>query len=246
MTSVFNKDSFSQISADSLGKYSYPLIALNNNYFGGGTCFFIKKNSSFYLVSAKHNVLGCDDFGNLDPEFPDQLIVGLIKDIKHSFTIDTKVERGKVSCKGFDVYVKKIDPSYANFYNSVEAFIKPSLLSFTTLEVFGYPEEVYRKDIAAIPSRSIHSTIHMETFDFDYARDSLDKIDTLQMRISCPASVSVTHGFSGAPLFLQDSAKGNWRLVGLIRGGGPAMLNSRKSLYFVDIKHIMAIIDKIH
>jgi len=237
-------DLFSQMPADSLGKYSYPAIAMNSNIAFTGTCFFIKKNSMLYLISAKHVFFNCDSLGKLNQSYPNQILIGHLKNIAQSFTVDTKLERGVTKCDGLDIYIKRINSSFSQYYNSVEGFIFPPIASPKTIEVFGYSSEVFRKDFVALPDSSLHSTIPEETFDFQISRDSLDKRDTSLMQIWCPRSVTVTHGFSGAPVFLQDKPTGKWRVIGVLQGGSPSNIDSRQILYYVDIKYVLEAIDK--
>ncbi len=238
---------FSQVNklpADSLAKYSYPITGVYP-IFGGGTGFFIKRNNHLYLVTAKHVINGCDGTGKKNELYADILLIGNKEDQRHSFTIDNRVLRKVLPCGGLDMYVKRIDSTFIPYYNSVEKFIIPEIEYFRTVEIFGYPMNTYDTGYIRIPNRKIHLSIPEQTFDFAYVYDSTWKVDNNLRKITYPKSVEVIGGFSGSPVFLQDKKTNEWRVIGIVSATLPVVGDSRASMLFVDIKYVIALINKL-
>ena len=104
-------------SVDSLKKYSYTIFGYNLKtmpfpFSASGTAFFIKRNNSIFLITAKHVLTGCEK-GVKPKEMPDYMniylperdtILGIdIRAIKDTATCFTKVE------DGLDVIVVRVD-----------------------------------------------------------------------------------------------------------------------------------------
>ena len=236
-----------QIPADSLEKYSYPIIGVNSYVFVG-TCFFIKNDNKLFLITAKHIILGCDSANKKIEPYPNNFIIGCAAKPENSINIDVKAYQKSHECDGLDIYVYPVDDKYYNLYNSVEKFLIPSLDKWKTIEVFAYPKSTYntKSEDLIIPDKAEHENIPEQSFDFEPDRDKDDKIDTLHGKITIPSKVNIRHGYSGAPLFLQDKISGTWRLFGVMVAGENPKRDSRSAIFYVDIKYVMAEIERLH
>jgi hypothetical protein len=235
---LFSFVSFCQLPVDSLSKYSYVIIGFDlkgaTDHFG--TCFFIKKNSRLFLVTAKHVLYSCDPASDKFYSPFDHASVSLPKPFN---SMQILLPPRNDSCLSMhndaDLLVLEIDPSWSNKVNSVERFMVPPFNRVGDAEIFG---QGFHSDSVRLSFESQHN-IHLPANSFKIEEsvryenpDFIDSFDYTFITKEIIKSKSL-NGFSGSPVFLQEKNSKRWRIAGVLVGVAYASQGNKKRLFVV-------------
>lgn len=209
--------STSAFSQNWLSKYSYPLIGFDGIESNAGTCFFIKYHKSIYLVTAKHNVSGCDNDSTKSKRFPD-FEYAYLGNFHDSVVINTNLLKAILPCNGVDLFVYKVeDTSKAAYINSIEDFItKTSIKRNNNVTLCGYPITTYTHPGMYPNADSLVIKSGSSTFNDINKRSG--KIDSTMVLLNWNSGAfpdSLLHGYSGSPVFFKNGKTKNFELAGL-------------------------------
>lgn len=240
-------NSFCQDNQDSLAKYSYSIVGFTlpkGGAFGSG--FFIKNKNSLYLVTAKHVLTGCGNYGVELDNMPKSMNVFIKGPPLQAFNINTEIIKKDIPCKesfyDSDFIVTIISNQFSNYVNSVEKLISPPYKNVKQVSIFGYPEYIYGKgNDKYYFINPISMNLHKKIYGFYVKEDSLKNINNA----SCFFEVDKfmedydsLGGFSGSPIFVQDDTSKKWRILGVFTGSG-INYNGNTAIWFVPIEIIM-------
>jgi hypothetical protein len=235
--------SYCQLPGDSLKRYSYGIMSFSNKGVKGqfGTCFFIKKNSLLFLVTAKHVLYKCDS--SSDKVYSPYNFA--IVQIPHPLDIiQISIPLRTDSCmpieKDTDLLVISVDPSWSNRINSVEEFMEPQFSHVWDAEIFG---QGWHTDSIRLTFDNQHH-IHLPANSFkieEVARyensNLIDSVDYMFTMKEIYKNKSI-NGFSGSPVFLQDKNSKKWRIAGVLVGVANASNSIKKRLFVVKQEYI--------
>lgn len=248
------KNTPKEITVDSLKKYSYTIFGYNLKttpiLFGAsGTAFFINRNNSIFLITAKHVLTGCEK-GVKAKEMPDFMNVYL-PERDTVLTIDNRIIKDTATCyekieDGLDVIVVKIDNFWKPYIkNTVEDFITPRFRKIKSIEIFGYLSD--KSDGFRIPGFDgpNHLSIPENEYEIVQATDSDGKVDSINYRIFADSTISdsIKRGFSGSPVFIQDANSKKWRVMGVLVASGLEIDTRKRLTYVPHMEYVISIID---
>lgn len=212
------------------------------------TAFFIRMQNRLFLITASHVLTGCKRNGK-DPASPNEFYVPIytnLKDFEGMIKIDAKPIKDTFICNGFgqqsDIGIVEVKSHLSSKINSVEQFLAPPFEETTDIEIFGFAG----KEQSVVDSNAVsplsHLTIKSSTYFFHYLINPTSAYEREVYYVSAKGITidSRLDGFSGSPVFIQDSASLGWRIVGLM--SGYSHINDEWHLNFVKIE---AITDKI-
>ena len=214
---------------DSLKKYSYYVFGKQPTADGEsmqtveGTCFFIKTDSTVFLVSAKHLMTS---WSTADAEklslYPDTLFIRFPSAGNSSF-FDFAI----------DIRPLKAAAEGSYYYNEPDIFVMPfpdaakfsvNMLSVTELEpipagvnaasvVYGFP----KTDPFLLEGRLYSSPA--ENISYRDNKKNAAISDKINYLIKCDGMVQ--GGYSGAPVFLKNDDAAAWYFGGIVSQGVP-------------------------
>ena len=117
--------------------------------------------------------------------------------------------------------VIRIDNKYSNSINSVEHFVHPPFKYVKGIKILGYPGWSYAKnDSLFMPFiNPTEMPLPKKDYFFSILKDSATAVvDSSVFVIDCPPfmkNADSLGGFSGSPVFIQDSITNNWRIAGI-------------------------------
>jgi hypothetical protein len=212
--------------SDSLGKYSYEIFTIRYKDAAAhfGTAFFITRNGSLYAITAHHTFVSCDSLTKKEFYPFDQAFISLSTTMPPIPLVIIK-PRDTCSCltvdKNPDLLVFELDKKYIPFVNSVDSFMLPPFIGYADAEIYG---QGFTRDSATLQLTSPHH-IHLPSKTFEigqfYGDINTKIIDSINYYffVTTLKFNSKFKGYSGAPVFLQDSASKKWRVAGVITGG---------------------------
>jgi hypothetical protein len=243
--------------ADSLRKYSYTIFGCNLKtmpfpFTASGTAFFIKRNNSIFLITAKHLLTGCEK-GVKTKEMPDFMSVYL-PEKDTLLNIDIRLIKDTVTCfekveDGLDVIVIKLDNFWKSYIsNTVEKFINPLFKKVKSIEIFGFPFDKNHGFRMPGYDGPVHITIPEKEYEVIQAFDSTGKVDTLNYRVFADSAISdsIKKGFSGSPVFIQDTDSKKWRVMGVLVASGLELDTRKRLTYIPHMEYVISLIDKYH
>lgn len=208
-------------NSNELDKYSYDLFGYtvaNKNILipAGGSCFFIRKDSRLFLITAAHVINGCDDSGKIRSNYPSKFSVLEISEKGYPTTlasINVIHLQQTLKCPAYpDIAVIEVSSTDSKLdkINSVESFIKPPFKQTGNLYMAGFPsiknptndlEHLVRvkKSLVIENKREI---FYGDSIAIGFPQDSVFA-DTM------------LNGFSGSPIFVQEKNSNNFRILGV-------------------------------
>ena len=236
---LFNK-SFSQKQNDfdSLRKYSYSLIGFSNEglqmHPHGGTCFFVRKKSKIFLVTAKHVVNGCE--GTYKNSYYPKMLTLAILDSNETPKAFIQVDISKIidttSCPDSTADIiafETIDSNTSKLY-SVENFILPPFENTDNIDMYGFPSEtlIDSERHFRVPKASHIHIRKKNTVFTTFTYPNTKKLDSTCLGIVSPdlkADTMYLHGYSGAPVFIKKYNSNKIRICGAFTTFGFAKYN---------------------
>jgi hypothetical protein len=248
--SFFSFASYCQLPGDSLSKYSYGIMSFNNQGAKGqfGTCFFIKKNSLLFLVTAKHVLYKCDSSSNKVYSPYNLAIVQIPHPLDiMQITIPPRTDSCLSIEKDTDLLVISVDPSWSNRINSVEEFMEPKFNRVWDAEIFG--QGWHSDSIRLTFDNQHHIYLPANSFKIEQAvrygnSDFIDSVDYTFTMKEIYKNKSI-NGFSGSPVFLQDKNSKKWRIAGVLVGVANASNGNKKRLFVVKQEYISKYIKEL-
>lgn len=218
---------------DALKKYSYYIgFEIVKFYSGGsatvttgnGTGFFIRDKEELYLVTARHNVVPCENYEKL---FLKNIFVWL-QDKSGSPTERILIEPMQffdLQCiqqkNDTDAIVIKVSKSLTVY--SIESFISKIPTEYEEVKIWGYPEN--KNDTSNRPDYTLISNTYLppNRYSFEIICDTTtNKIDSVNFfLVSKTATIDNSrHGYSGSPVFIKNKKTKKWVFIGLNWGHG--------------------------
>lgn len=225
------------ISRDSLGKYSYQMMTLKmpRAETHQGTGFFYKRDNRLFFVTARHTFVQCDSLRNKEYFTFDQCFIYLPSPVQ---MIPIQVAKTKDSCSCLDwnrypdIAVFEVNYNLVSKVNSVEEFMLPPFKSYGDAEIYG---QGFSSDSGAFYYTTPHH-IHLPAKSFgiswligDSVTRVVDSVDYYFFVTTIKARSSLK-GFSGSPVFLQDSLSKKWRVAGVFTSGMQFRLSGDNNL----------------
>lgn len=251
----FQVKSQSKIYHDSLSEYSYLLFSstlLNtspdksaNSPGRQATGFFVKVDSLIFFVTAKHAVEN-DYINDSDKNnFPDSLnIYSHYSDPFNDITIPTFRNNAKNYDKeglnNVDVYCFDVTDLVKGFrlnafeITQLQNDFTPANYNFNKIKLFGFPES---KNIIKVETIQITPPYRFQTNKFIISESFLNQIGNdrgidyvnYEIRLLDTKVDSELAGFSGSPIFIQNSQTNKWEFLGILVAINPI----RNSIYVV-------------
>ncbi|MFL5742680.1 MAG: trypsin-like peptidase domain-containing protein [Flavisolibacter sp.] len=214
------------ISADSLGKYSYPIYsAAKNSQIQTGSGFFVKKDTLTYFVSAAHVLTRAETTnGTLDSLKVSQFFIRVsTKDSTQPLYFSINTDSLNIKLTPFTykqkpdvaaVYIRSLPPNFKIYYindllDDIET-INPD--SVRQVYIFGFPQKTirtwddfYKGDPTLFVGKirgNANSSASQDSINFMISRVSGD----------------VGQGFSGSPVFFDLGKYRNPVFAGLFFG----------------------------
>ena len=202
---------------DTLKKYSYYIGfeivkfhsgGLATAYSGNGTGFFIRQKNGLYFITAKHNIVPCENGEKLFLKkifiwLQDKQGVPTEKVSIEPFQFNDLVCRQKVNDTDA-IVIKVIKPISVN---SIESFIFNIPTEYNEVEIWGYPEN--KKDTSNREDYELISNTHLPAngYSFETLHDTTKNITdwTNSYLVSKTAAIDdLRHGYSGSPVFIKN------------------------------------------
>ena len=214
------------ISADSLEKYSYSFFTSKKKipevHFGTG--FFLRQGSRLYFVTARHTFIQCDSTNKKEYYNGDYATIDLPT---QSQTIPIELVKTKDSCNCLDlnrypdIAVFELGDSAAYKVNSAEEFMLPPFKSFSDAEMYG--QGFVTESTGFYFTKQHHTHLPSKTFEIlaflgDSVTRRIDSVDYFFFVTTLKFGPSYK-GYSGSPVFLQDSSSKKWRIAGIFTSG---------------------------
>lgn len=219
--------------SDSLKKYSYyigfEVVKFHSGGMatisvGNGTGFFIRQKDGLYLITAKHNVVPCENGEKL---FLKNLFVWLQD--RHGVPTEKvsidPIQFLNLQCREQKndtdaIAIKVIKP--ISVY-SIESFLSNIPTELNEVEMWGYPEN--KKDTSnRLDYELISNTLLPSgSYSFETKQDSATKeIDWTNSYLVSRTSINNNSrsGYSGSPTFMKDKKTGKFVFIGLNWGHG--------------------------
>jgi V8-like Glu-specific endopeptidase len=243
-------NAFSQNDTDSLSKYSYLITGdhiHNGSIANSGTCFFIRKNSRIFLVTAKHVVSGCQG-ANKDSFYNKALILS-IKDStgipKYFTTIDISKIADTCSCVDStgDIIAFEFVNKFSNMLLSVENFIMPKFKNTGDVNIYGFPGYKINgvSDSAFRSFKTSHIYINRKetVFGIGNYRDSekFDSTALLMINKNLVTDRDTMQGFSGSPVFIKELNSNRIRVIGAFSTSNHDLKNDFRAYGVAYIEH---------
>ena len=182
-----------------------------------GTGFFINQNGKLYYATARHTFIKCDSLRMKEySNYYDNAMIFL----SSTRLLIIHISKPKDSCKCLninkypDVVVFEMEYGLASKINSVEDFMLPPFQSFGDAEFYG---QGFTRDSSSFYFTNPHRThLPAKTFEIgaflgDSATMSIDSVD-YYFFVTTIKFGSSYKGYSGSPVFLQDSLSKNVEL----------------------------------
>jgi len=205
-----NKEDFSQYS------YQISIEIRGEKKTANGTGFFLFYDSSFYFITAEHCLTGCKQ--NTRPILSDTASIFGIDSNGAIYTIVSvdisNVKKELLSCPPhWDIIALKISGKILDKtkIHSVEKFIKPPFETTSDAMFIGFPGYVNKTSTFVFaPS----TTLFFDSSNIECFQDS----SRLYYTISYNKSINQDSidGYSGSPVFLKNSSKNEWRILGAL------------------------------
>lgn len=227
------KNTTKEIPADSLKKYSYyigsEVIKLRSDglmtvMVGNGTGFFIRDKKGLYFVTARHNIVPCENGERLFTK----TIFFWLQEESGSPTNKISIEPTQfyqLPChqKNNDTDVIAIKVIKPISVYSIESFLLNIPTEYDEVEMWGYPEN--KKDTSASLEYELisNTTLPSGSYSFETKQDSATKeIDWINSYLVSKTSINNNSrsGYSGSPTFMKDKKTGKWVFIGLNWGHG--------------------------
>ena len=238
------KNGYSQSDFDSLKKYIYPIIGIDNAAVDGASCFFVRHQKSIYLVTAKHVLSGCLNDSTKSEFFAGKHYI-FLGSYLNSIKLNTTVTKKVLPCDGIDLVIWQLmDTSMSKYIYSVEDYLRPDFSDFKSILIGGFPATGFKKNmLSSLPGVSfLHiPDKHFEILNFP---DLNGNYDPNTFGVDWKGKVitkTLLEGYSGAPVFIQDRSTLKWKIAGLLSG----FKNNPKDADPLIIIDVVAILNKL-
>lgn len=216
--------------------------------FNTGTGFFFRKKGQLFLISAKHVITGCNTAvfpANMEKIFPNTMFVQLSDKPSDLLPINVKSIRDTASCQIYveepDIIVIAINDTIARKVQSIENMYLPSLTKPCNILMSGFPasaviENGYIKTV-------LPTTLYWQSDKYNFKQvyvvhKSADDQINLRIKQNQYPAGNPLRGFSGSPLYAQDSATKKWQIAGVFvttdRHAGAGYLSFVKFEYAIE------------
>lgn len=241
----YSQKNFNPAKSDTLNKFSYVVFGLlyskknQTVYSAGGTAFFIKKNAHTFLIGAKHV------FTPFFSKENKSALLLYIKDKKGCTTDFIVLQSNYTNLPtedSVDLVCLEIFDSLNYKLHGVEQFVMPQFNKPNTIDVYGYGVNTYN-DTSVIYGCTLPEHFHIINKSTKYYSDSLYKRDIL-IGNEFMKTDSTMHGYSGAPIFLQEKKTNNVRVMGVLIGSTEEKIKKENLVRCVSMDYVMEVIDK--